>query len=294
MGDSNRFFIFSCVNLFYSIIISMEMTKYCPRCHTRKSGAEFYKSKTTSDGLSGYCKECVKKTARAYVLAHPEKVKKYRNNAKGKYVEKRRELAREYRQRPEVIAKRKEREASKEYKQKAHEYYLKNRERIISYAKKYREDNLDKVKETQRKYRESHADELRAKKTEYARISPVAKAQRARYKKRRMGRDSLFKAKQDAYKRLGDAFLRRGYTKKSETYEIIGCDWQTFVNHLFKTWHDRYGTVYAGEDFHIDHIIPLSTAKTEEEVQHLCHYTNLQLLKPEDNLSKSDKLENML
>ena len=291
MGDSNRFFIFSCVNLFYGIIIPMEMTKYCPRCHTRKTGAEFYKSKTTSDGLSGYCKECVKKTARAYVLAHPEKVKKYRNNAKGKYVEKRRELAREYRQRPEVIAKRKEREASKEYKQKAHEYYLKNRERIISYAKKYREDNLDKVKETQRKYRESHADELRAKKTEYARTSPVAKAQRARYKKRRLERDPVFATKERMRKFLVDSFLRRGYKKNSHSEEIIGCDWQTLMNHLFETWRQRYGTVYAGEDYHIDHIIPLSEAKTEDEVIKLCHYTNLQLLKPSDNLSKSNKIE---
>lgn len=42
---------------------------------------------------------------------------------------------------------------------------------------------------------------------------------------------------------------------------------------------------------HIDHIIPLATAKTEEDVIKLCHYTNLQLLKGEDNLSKGDKLD---
>lgn len=85
--------------------------------------------------------------------------------------------------------------------------------------------------------------------------------------------------------------MRRGYKKDSKSQEIIGCDWPTFTKHLFKTWEKRYGTLYAGEDYHIDHIIPLSEAKTEDEVMKLCHYTNLQLLKPSDNLSKSNKIE---
>ena len=42
----------------------MEVTKYCPKCHTRKNGTEFYKSKHTTDGLAGYCKECVKQISR--------------------------------------------------------------------------------------------------------------------------------------------------------------------------------------------------------------------------------------
>jgi len=37
--------------------------------------------------------------------------------------------------------------------------------------------------------------------------------------------------------------------------------------------------------------VPLSTAKSEDEVLSLCHYENLQLLKPEDNIEKSDSLE---
>ena len=42
---------------------------------------------------------------------------------------------------------------------------------------------------------------------------------------------------------------------------------------------------------HIDHIIPLATAKTEKEVLDLCKINNLQLLTPEDNMSKKDKLD---
>jgi hypothetical protein len=42
--------------------------------------------------------------------------------------------------------------------------------------------------------------------------------------------------------------------------------------------------------WHIDHIIPLSSAKTEKEMYKLCHYTNLQPLWAFDNLSKGSKI----
>ena len=47
---------------------------------------------------------------------------------------------------------------------------------------------------------------------------------------------------------------------------------------------DNYGS------WHIDHIIPLSSAKTTEELNTLCHYTNLQPLWASENLSKGKKM----
>ena len=49
------------------------------------------------------------------------------------------------------------------------------------------------------------------------------------------------------------------------------------------------GDPYSSYQPTIDHIKPIATAKTEQDVIDLCHYTNLQMLKPEDNLAKSDK-----
>ena len=49
---------------------------------------------------------------------------------------------------------------------------------------------------------------------------------------------------------------------------------------------DNYG-LYG---WHIDHIVPLSNAKTEDDFYKLCHYTNLQPLWSLDNLKKSNKI----
>jgi 5-methylcytosine-specific restriction endonuclease McrA len=49
------------------------------------------------------------------------------------------------------------------------------------------------------------------------------------------------------------------------------------------TW-DNYG------EWEIDHIVPISSGKTEEDVIKLCHYKNLQPLWKEDNRKKGNKL----
>jgi len=67
---------------------------------------------------------------------------------------------------------------------------------------------------------------------------------------------------------------------------LIGCSKEELKWHLEKqfkpgmTW-DNYGK------WHVDHIIPLYTAKTEQEVYKLYHYTNLQPLWAEENLRKN-------
>ena len=45
-------------------------------------------------------------------------------------------------------------------------------------------------------------------------------------------------------------------------------------------------------EWHLDHIYPISLAKSEEEVIKLNHYTNFQPLWSEDNLRKSNKIVN--
>ena len=61
-------------------------------------------------------------------------------------------------------------------------------------------------------------------------------------------------------------------------------------NSIFDYFFIFYKYDYNDEEVEIDHIIPLSIANTEQEIINLCHYSNLQLLKKEDNRFKSNKL----
>ena len=73
--------------------------------------------------------------------------------------------------------------------------------------------------------------------------------------------------------------------------EMLGCTPEELRDHLQSQFTEGMTLENHGE-WHIDHIIPLASANTEEEIVKLCHYTNLQPLWAEDNLSKSDKIIN--
>lgn len=97
--------------------------------------------------------------------------------------------------------------------------------------------------------------------------------------------DPLFKLSRDIPNLVRLCIKRYGFTKRSKTALIIGCDWITLKSHIeskFENWMnwDNRGKYNGGLNYgwDIDHIIPVSTAKNEEEMIKLNHYTNLQPL----------------
>ena len=73
--------------------------------------------------------------------------------------------------------------------------------------------------------------------------------------------------------------------KNYKTELILGCSFEEFKLHLESLWQpwmnwDNYGKYNGTEGYgwDLDHIIPICTAKTEEDVIRLSHYTNLQPL----------------
>jgi hypothetical protein len=82
---------------------------------------------------------------------------------------------------------------------------------------------------------------------------------------------------------------RCGYKKNSHTTTLLGIEYdllKVYIEKQFKngmTW-ENYG------EWHIDHWMPLASAKTEQELLNLFHYTNLQPLWAKENISKGAKI----
>jgi hypothetical protein len=176
--------------------------------------------------------------------------------------------------------------------------YVEKHDEIRASARQWRKDNWDtlyprKVEwnknniDQVRNYQKNWASQRRLKNTDEDRAK-----QSARQSKRtseRAKEDPLFAMKLRLRKATCKAFSRFGYTKKSKTNEILGCSWEEVKAHiesLFKdgmSWENR-------KDWHIDHIIPLASAKNEDELKRLCHFKNLQPLWGRENIIKGNKL----
>jgi len=152
----------------------------------------------------------------------------------------------------------------------------------------YRKKNKDKIIENKKKYYYANQERLLNEKKIYTK-----KTRDLRNKKmfEKYHSDILFKLITNLRVRTKLFIKSYGMSKNNRTIEILGANPDIIKNHLesqFKdgmTW-DNYG--FNG--WHIDHIIPLSSAKTEEEVYTLCHYTNLQPLWAKDNFKKGKKI----
>lgn len=94
-------------------------------------------------------------------------------------------------------------------------------------------------------------------------------------KKKRLKNDPLFKLKEGVSSLIRNSFKNKLFTKRTKTAKILGVDFKNFKNHLED---NPYNFKVGDEGLDLDHIIPLSSANTEEKLLELNHYTNFQLL----------------
>jgi hypothetical protein len=110
----------------------------------------------------------------------------------------------------------------------------------------------------------------------------------AAYERERKIADPAYRFKQSVRNNVFNAIRKNGYKKSKKTEEILGCTLDYFRQHIESQFSDGMSFENHGE-WHIDHIVPLSTAKTEEDVLRLNHYSNLRPLWALDNLRKGSK-----
>lgn len=259
--------------------------KSCTLCGTEKSFTEFAKRKDQKDGLHFWCKPCLK----------IKKAESYRKNR-----EKALATMAAYRaENPEKVSAAKKAAYAKKpehYKAKHAERYAADPEASAARAKRWREENEDRVKARSAAYREKNRQELNTKQLEYYRANKEKViAYQGKYISRKYKEDHLFAVRMICRRRLLFAMAKGGYKKSSKTETILGCSFQKLVKYIESkflpgmTWQNRgmFG-------WHLDHIIPLSSASCAEEIEKLSHYTNLQPLWAEDNWSKGAKLPHEL
>lgn len=141
-------------------------------------------------------------------------------------------------------------------------------------------------------YYKENKEEIKVKvKQYYINNYDTIKKQRSKYAKEQIRTNPLFKLKRNLRNRLYYALLKKKWKKNSNFTKYIGCSLENLKLHLetqFKegmTW-DTHGQIWD-----IDHIVPLSYAKNDEEVYKLSHYTNLQPLYIKENRNiKRDRI----
>lgn len=109
-----------------------------------------------------------------------------------------------------------------------------------------------------------------------------------KYHKERREIDPQFNMISRIRHRTREAIKRGGFTKRSKTFEMLGCDWETLKEHIEKQFVDGMSWENMSE-WDLDHIYPLSWCDTIDELEIYAHYTNLQPLWRKDNQDKKDK-----
>jgi hypothetical protein len=225
--------------------------KICSKCLIDKELCEFNKHRLSKDSHKSCCRECQKIESKIYKLKNREKIK---------------ETSRQY------FLKNKDRIM------KVHdEYHIKNVKNIKERKKKHYKNNKTKYILHQQIYRENNREKVNENKR--------------RYQSQRRESDYLYKLTENMRCRVRDFMKIKNMTKRNKTFEIVGCtpkELSLYIEIQFTngmSW-ENYGKF----GWHIDHIIPLDSAKTEEELYKLCHYKNLQPLWWNENLSKGSKI----
>ena len=235
-------------------------TKICKCCKKEQNIENFRYSKGY---FRGDCKKCEAKKHKEYCKTHKDIVKKIYHKTYIKNKEKYHENNLKRKKEMEIYNKEYYNKHKEYYKEYSHKYHLEHRNDITEYNKNWREKNKEKVNNYQKK--------------DY-------------YKRRR---NPKLRLEGNLRSMINDAFRRRGMIKSKKLEDICCCSMNELINHLIKTYEENYSEIWNWNyiyDIHIDHKMPLATAKTEEDVIRLNHYTNLQLLKAQDNLKKGAKI----
>ena len=178
-------------------------------------------------------------------------------------------------------------EATKRIKK---EYYEKNKIKLLEENKEWKNKNKDKVLISNKKYNKKYYQENKEKinevcKNYYKENKEIINTRNNNYIKKLRKENDLFKFKVNVRTRISKALKNIKTQKTDKTEKLLGCSYDDFKIYLeskfepWMSWENR--GLYNGEKnfgWDIDHIIPLSNAKTLLDLIPLIHHSNCQPL----------------
>lgn len=176
-------------------------------------------------------------------------------------------------------------QTKQQLKENQNRFYAKNPAKKTEYQKKYEENNKEKIAIQKKEYRIKNKEKLQLKANEY--------------RVKRKLTDPLYKLKNSIRRNINNSLKRHGFSKNSKTKEILNCSYEDFKLHIESLWEEwmnwsNYGLYNGTEGYgwDIDHIIPISSAASEDELLELNKYINLTPLCSYINrIVKKDKIK---
>jgi hypothetical protein len=159
-----------------------------------------------------------------------------------------------------------------EYKRRHAEYRIENAEQLKEYFRQRNVKDKDCLKQYRKDYYQKNKNAINKKSLEYRRNNPNAKISHSL-------RNRILK-------------VLNGLSKSSNTIELLGCSIDECKSYLESKFTNSMNWENHGSCWHIDHVIPCASFDlSKQEEQRKCfHYSNLQPLTAEQNLSKGKKL----
>lgn len=186
---------------------------------------------------------------------------------------------------------RKYREANREKVKAYHkEWRDKNRERLNEQQKKRYMENPDAFKERKARYVETHGEAVKESSKRYRTEN---RQKRTDYERTKRQTDHVYRFRTSFRCLIGGYLRKRGYKGGKSVWEVVGCDFDTFLAYITNLFEDGMTLENYGQRsgcWNIDHIIPISTATNDEDLERLNHYTNLRPMWATENYKKSKKV----
>lgn len=163
------------------------------------------------------------------------------------------------------------------------------------YMSEWRQRNKECITQYNREYLLNNRETINIRKSKWYKENRDTQNEYYRTKRRD---DTLFRIASLIRSNIHIALSKRNHRKTCKTVQILGCSFIEFKSHIeskFESWMtwDNQGK-YNGQfnyGWDLDHIIPISTGRTEEEILKSNHYSNLQPLCTKVNrFIKSNKI----